>query len=244
MDSYKISTEVFEGPLELLLSLIEKRKLLINDISLATVSEDYLKYIEQHPEFPMAETAQFILTGSTLLLIKSKSLLPVLSLTTDEQDSIADLEMRLKALDVFKTRGRDIANSFGHTPLFSGRRVHRTLNVFSPLKDTTQDNMLRSIESVLNNLPEQKQALTEQTVQRVVSLEEMIDRLTRRVNEGMRISFRQFATNAPEGKVNMIVSFLAMLELVHQGIIRVEQESRCGDIHMHCDTVGVPHYSS
>ena len=73
---YTVKTEAFEGPLELLLNLIEKRKLFISDISLAQVADDYIEYINKQEDFPMASTADFILVASTLVLIKSKSLLP------------------------------------------------------------------------------------------------------------------------------------------------------------------------
>ncbi len=242
MEPYHIRTEAFQGPLDLLLSLIEKRKLLINDISLSEVSSDYLTYLEQHPEFPIAEAAQFVLVGSTLLLIKSRSLLPVLSLTTEEQDAIADLEQRLRALDLFKTLGKGLSEQFGSVPLYARKRVRKQQISFSPLPEATAGGMSEAIGRVLNSLPVAKQGLTETTVKRVVSLEEMMNRLTKRINESMNITFREFAGTAPEGKLNLIVSFLAMLELVRQGIVRVEQEGMHGDIRMHNDAVGVPRY--
>src|SRR4249920_742770 len=93
---FRIKTEVFEGPLDLLLSLVEKRKLFINDISLAKVTDDFIAYIQKFDNMPMADSAQFILIASTLLLIKSKSLLPSLTLSEDEEEGIHDLETRLK----------------------------------------------------------------------------------------------------------------------------------------------------
>src|SRR4051812_22931017 len=73
-EHFKIKTEVFEGPLDLLLTLIEKRKLFINDISLSKVADDFITYVQRIGSLPIAESAQFILIASTLLLIKSKSL--------------------------------------------------------------------------------------------------------------------------------------------------------------------------
>ncbi len=93
-EEYLVKTHIFEGPLDTLLSLIEKRKLFINDISLAQVADDYIAYIKSLNEFPIADSSHFILIASTLVLIKSKSLLPDLNLTTEEQESIDDLEDR------------------------------------------------------------------------------------------------------------------------------------------------------
>jgi hypothetical protein len=71
-----IKSEIFEGPLDLLLSLIEKRKLLINEVSLAKITDDYIAHIQNASEQSMRDQSNFILIASTLLLIKSKSLLP------------------------------------------------------------------------------------------------------------------------------------------------------------------------
>src|SRR3989344_4591424 len=92
---FYIKTRSFEGPLELLLELIEKRKLFISDISLAAVADEYMVYVRDFDDFPMEDTAQFILTASTLVLIKSRSLLPGVKLTEEEVSDIQDLERRL-----------------------------------------------------------------------------------------------------------------------------------------------------
>ena len=94
-EHYKIKLDGFEGPFDLLLDLIEKRKLHINDISLSKVTDDYISHVKSIQHFPIALSANFILIASTLLLIKSKSLLPALQLTEEEQMSIEDLENRL-----------------------------------------------------------------------------------------------------------------------------------------------------
>src|SRR4051812_32375972 len=102
---FLVKHEQFEGPLDLLLSLIEKRKLFINDISLAKVADDFINHIKNFEQFPIGESANFILIASTLLLIKSKSLLPTLQLTEEEQGSIEDLETRLKIYQRIKDGG-------------------------------------------------------------------------------------------------------------------------------------------
>lgn len=243
MEAYHIRTEGFEGPLDLLLSLIEKRKLLINDISLAEVTDDYLKHLEDQEKLPVAQTAQFVLVGSTLLLIKSKSLLPVLQLTNEEQDSIEDLEKRLKLYDKYKKIARSLADVYGKQPLYARNKIRRRSVEFAPNKNMTQDSMLLSIQSVVQNLPKVAPKLPKAMVEKVISLEEMMDQLSARINSSIQISFREFSSNVPGGKMNVIVSFLAMLELVRQGIVRVEQQSEFSDIHMHADNVGMPRYN-
>ena len=72
-DKYHVKTDAFQGPLDLLLNLIEKRKLHINDVSLGQVADDYIFYTKQLDKFPISETANFILIASTLVLIKSRA---------------------------------------------------------------------------------------------------------------------------------------------------------------------------
>lgn len=79
MDEFKIKVGEFEGPLELLLDLIEKRKLHINDVSLSQVTDDFINYLKALQEFSIPGISHFVLVASTLLLIKSRSLLPALS---------------------------------------------------------------------------------------------------------------------------------------------------------------------
>ncbi len=239
---FHVTQEAFSGPLDLLLALIEKRKLLINDIALAEVTDDFLRYVEQHPEYPVAETANFILIGSTLLLIKSKSLLPILALTDEETVSIEELELRLKKLELFKRVALEVADQFNKQPLFSRRPNKRRPVEFSPDGSMTKENLEEAIRRVLNNLPDPTPRTPQVTVDRVISLEEMVTRLTERMNSALRSSFRDFASMQGEGKVNIVVSFLAMLELVKQGIIRVEQRAHFEDITMEQDALGVPHY--
>ncbi len=234
---------MFEGPLDLLLSLIEKRKLLINDIALADVTDDYLKYLEQHPDFPVAETAQFVLVGSTLLLIKSRSLLPILSLSQEEKGSIEDLEKRLKFLDTYQAFAQSLIERYGKIPTYGRIRKVKKLITFSPDTSMTVPAMHQGIQSVLRALPKGKPKLTEATVRKVISLEEMMDRLTQRISMGMQVSFRELrGGSGTETKLNTIVLFLAMLELVRQGVIRVEQAAAHDDITIKSDAVGVPEY--
>lgn len=239
--SFTIKQDRFEGPLELLLDLIEKKKLFVNDVSLAKVADDYIAYVRNLSEFPVSDSAHFVLIASTLLLIKSKSLLPNLDLTTEEQASIDDLNRRLRIYERMRALSLKIKPMFGKHMLFP--RGERRLDlVFSPDAEMTLANLLLAANRVLSNLPK-KEFLPKVIVDKVVSLEEMITNLTRRVTESLKMSFKQFAGESNKGeKVNVIVSFLAMLELVKQGIINVSQEKHFDDIQMETENIGVPKF--
>ena len=242
MDStYNVKTHIFEGPLDTLLSLIEKRKLFINDISLAQVADDYIAYINSLGDFPIADSAHFILIASTLVLIKSKSLLPTLTLSEEEEHSIDDLQKRLSEYQKYKALSRHLRQRFGIHVEYLRLPSKEKVIVFTPDKNTSVARIHETIQSVIFQIPK-KESVPKAIVQKVISLEETIESLTKRITENMKMSFKDFSGIGKAEKVNVIVSFLAMLELVKQGIIQVRQDKDFHDIEMENQTVSVPRY--
>lgn len=245
--SYNIKTEHFEGPLDLLLALIEKRKLFINDFALASVADDYIAHIRRFGEYPIGDVANFLLIASTLVLIKSKSILPQLNLTSEETTDINDLKRRLALHELFRDLSGDIRARFGKEVIFerSGRPEEVVVFAFDP--HLSVDTLSRAIDRVLSALPK-KPALPKVTVKKVVSLEEMIERLTKRVQASLRTSFGQFSRYEKGGvipkseRVEIVVAFLAMLELVKQGIVHVTQREDFGEIDIETQAFDTPKY--
>lgn len=240
-DAFQIKTEVFEGPLDLLLSLIEKKKLFINDIALSKVADDYIAYLQNQTAFPIAQSADFLVIASTLLLIKSRSLIPSLNLTEDEQQDINDLEKRLKIYQRIKELSVYIKKAFGQNIIFYPE-PRKMVPVFSPDQSLTKENFLAGILSVIKALPKIEN-LPKAVVKKVISLEEMMTNLTERIKSSIKMSFREFAKVGKEERVNVIISFLAMLELVKQGIVNVKQDNEFSDIEMETQSTGLPHYN-
>jgi segregation and condensation protein A len=239
--SFNVKTQSFEGPLDLLLDLIEKRKLFINDISLSQVTDDFISHVQQFENLPMGESAHFILVASTLLLIKSKSLLPELNLTEEEKGDIQNLETRLKIYQRIKDASKNVQTLFGDKMIFTQSHARPVSPVFAPDAEFTLEKSLSLLKDLIGRLPK-KEKLPQVVVQKVISLEDMIGTLTTRIQGQLRMSFKSFAGEHRENKVNFIVSFLAMLELVKQGIVHVTQENNFGDIQMETKEVGVPRY--
>jgi segregation and condensation protein A len=231
--SYTIKTANFEGPFALLLDLVEKRKLFINDVSLAAVTEDYLKHMNQLGGLHHEELASFVYVASTLILIKSKSLLPNLDLTSEEEGDIKNLEERLRLYELFTKLSLNIRSGFGKKIIFAPLERKNDFLVFLPDEQITKESMMALAQSVLGSIPK-KTFLPEAEVRKVISLEEMIDKLTERIKKTLQINFKDFGgkVTSKEEKVFMIVGFLAMLELVRQGIIEAVQENDDGDIIM------------
>lgn len=237
---FLIHTSVYSGPLDLLIDLIEKRKLLINDISLAKVTDDYLRYVSFLKDRNMRETADFIVFAATLLLLKSRSLLPVLELTESEEESVEALELRLRYYQIFKHAGMTLYSLYGKAPQY-GRRLQSSLNpIFMPDKWTTLDSLHRAIHSCLKMLPEEKQ-LPRVKVKTVVSLEEMLARLEERIQKSQTCYLSEVTKGTKERAI-VIVGFLAVLEMVKRGRIIVTQRGRCEDIAIEGEYMNIPSY--
>jgi segregation and condensation protein A len=238
--AFSFKSNVFEGPLELLIELVEKRKLLINDISLASVTDEYIKQVSEMQEKSLPHTAQFVQLAATLLLIKSKSLLPVLELTKEEEVMIDDLEDRLRQYQIYRDAGQYLISIFGKTTLYSPRFVPPKEALFIPDQYCTIDALREAMDSVLHNLPK-KEIKPKVQVKQTISLEEMMHNLQKRIETQLKTKFSQLRADATEHK-EVIVGFLAILELVKQGNVLVTQLGRFDDIEIELEQGSTPRY--
>jgi segregation and condensation protein A len=241
-----VKTSVYEGPLDLLLELIEKRKLLINDISLATVADDYIAKVNSMDELPVGEVAEFVALAATLLLIKSRSLLPTLTLNPDEEKDIKELEYRLALYQLIKDAARGI-NAGLREPYLHEGSTPEPQPMFIPDPAVTVASLREAANTLMAAFPTTL-SLPKVEVKKIMSLEEMIEKMSTRITSAFRMSFKEFAgvkgAASPEAKHGVIVSFLALLELVKQGVLRAQQEDDFGDITMESDQVGTPTYEN
>jgi len=152
-DNFLVKTEIFEGPLDLLLSLIQKRKLLINEISLARITDDYIQFIQNSDRGNLKSNADFILVASTLLLIKSKSLLPTLDLTLEEETDIEELETRLKVYQKIKETEHFLLEKFCHDVIYFKSENKLETPVFAPPENLNIDLIKLSIDNIIKNIP-------------------------------------------------------------------------------------------
>lgn len=234
-------TAVYEGPLELLLELIEKRKLLINDISLAGVTDEYIARINSMESLPVGETADFVSLAATLLLIKSRSLLPSLMLSEDETHDIKELEYRLAVYQLLKDAARGLERGLSTPALYEGTPP-APLPLFLPDASATPTSLRAAAQTLIDGFPTTL-ALPKVAVKKIMSLEEMIDKLAARVQSAIRMSFKDFAGGGKKiERGEIIISFLALLELVKQGILQATQTSHFSDITLESTEVSTPTY--
>jgi len=226
--------------MELLIELVEKRKLLINDISLATVTDEYMQTVAAMQELSLPNTAQFVSLAATLLLIKSKSLLPVLDLTEEETASIEDLEERLKKYQVYRDISLELQAKFGKTNSYTPEYTPPNQPVFMPDTHCSISALNDAMREVLTALPKVEEKPVAK-LKPTVSLEDMMDKLRKRIETQVLTRFSDIRAREPEHK-NVIVGFLAILEIFKQGNIIITQANRFEDIHLELDKQGIPKY--
>ncbi len=231
---YTVKQEKFEGPLDLLLELIQEQKLSINEISLGRVTDEFIQYLKQLGADGTADQevlAEFLVVAATLLLIKSRSLLPQFQASPEEEESIAELEGRLAEYQRLKTLSQELGQlAKGGPKAFSREAFAGTAPVFYPPQRFGVAILVQAFEGILQALPKIEK-LVEEKLKRVISLEEKIRELQSFLQERVERVFSELVSGAKE-KVEVIVSFLALLELTKQKLVSVEQKQLFGDITM------------
>lgn len=242
---FTLETEHYKGPLETLLELIDKRKLSVSKVSLAEVCDGYLAYVEKLPELPLSETSQFVLVASTLLLIKSRSLLPTVELSDDEELSIEELERRLKRYAAVRAAAKLLKKNWDVAPFTFARRTPDIVRITGLEKPTFAPGeaavatILKSVRRLIESFPT-VQKLGEATVAPVLALEDVIANLKTRISNAARARWSEISRGA--SRHDTIVHFLALLELVRHGSISATQDKLFSDIVFESDSVGAPRY--
>ena len=223
---YQVKLEQFEGPLDLLLQLIEKEKLPIIDISLAKVSEEYLCYIHDNCEINPEELVDFLVIATKLLLIKSKLLLP----TLDEDDTEIDLSSQLKIYKVFLDASLNIEDLI-EKKRFSFIREKssiKTLPSFSPPKNISGGDLRVIFSRLLKGL-KKLFILPESVMQKSITLKDKIFQIKNILNKMDEVPFDSLMSTS-NSKIEVIVGFLALLELIKGKEIQVAQCDSFGKI--------------
>ena len=172
-----IKLQQFEGPLDLLLSLIEQRQLDITQLALAQVTEQFLQYIKQLQSVDPTVLADYLTIAAKLLVIKSKAILPTLEVEPEEEEAAFDLEAKLllykqfkEAAKYFKRLDNRRRQSFLRTVTFE-ERVN-----FYPDPNVSTQELHTIILSVINGLKELDQ-LPKAKIKEAISIQEKIDHL-------------------------------------------------------------------
>ena len=226
---YQVKLEKFEGPLELLLELIEKEKLSITELNLARVTDQYLEHIKNNQSINLGNLADFLSVAAKLILIKSRALLPVLKFSEEEEEEIDDLTHQLEEYKKFKEISQQIKKlAMAGTVSFSKPSDQKITSIFYPPENINAYDLKKYFQKVLSEIPVAT-VLQEEIVDEVITLEERISDLEVMLRGRVQTCFSEIVSQAKD-KIDVIVSFLAMLEMVRQKMIKVDQQELFQDI--------------
>ena len=221
-----ITLDQFEGPLDLLHQLIEKRKLQINTISLSRVTSEYLKHIQKAGSVYPEEIAKFIYVASILILIKSKSLLPILEYTKEEENDTKMLEQRVHLYSFIQKHVVPTLSLWQKRMyIVKPPKTKKTIE-FTPDKSCTIVNLKNNALDIIQELSFLKEP-PKKEVSRTINIKEIIDQLLEKVSKRASVKWNELEC---VDKHEKIVSFLAVLELVRKEMLSAVQENEFGDI--------------
>lgn len=226
---YNVKIEQFEGPLDLLLELINKEKMDITNISLAQIADQYLDYLEKKEDINIVNLADFLTVAAKLILIKSKALLPLLDLSNEEEEEIFDLEKQLEEYRKFKLVAQEIEKIYNNDrQSFSRDNFIEIEPQFAPPEGIGGKELAEIYNNILGQIPVFEK-LEEERIIKVISLRERIDNLKEMLSHKAEINFSELVKKG-SNRVEIIVSFLAVLEMVKRRIVVVEQGEIFHDI--------------
>lgn len=225
----QIKTEQFEGPLDLLLQLIEEQKMDVSTLALAKVTEQFLSYVKNLQEKNPLNLADFLVIAAKLLVIKSKSLLPTLDLGIEEEEAAFDLTQQLLTYKKFK----EVAKFLRRWDLKRKQSWTRDSDfydrvTFLPDPDVNVNVLAQSLKSLAAEIKEIIRH-PQEVVKEVVSISEKISHIQVLISEKLQTSLSSLIKDA-KSKTEIIVTFLALLELTKQRIVSLEQSAHFEDI--------------
>ncbi|KKQ27142.1 MAG: Segregation and condensation protein A [Candidatus Magasanikbacteria bacterium GW2011_GWC2_37_14] len=216
----------FSGPLDLLLGLIEEEELNINEVSLSQVTEQFLKYLEKIENKQPEELADFLLVASRLLLLKSKKLLPQFVLDEEEGPS---LEEQLRLYKLFIDAAKEINKKWlSSTQAYFREEPARRLEAFTPPSNLSLISLEEQYRKLLVRLQPPK-PLPQTHIDRTVLLEEKIKSIYGLLKKMKNLNFSEIL-NSAQNRTEVIVTFLALLELVKGKQVLLRQSNVFSDI--------------
>ncbi len=242
MNNIDVKLEVFEGPLDLLLHLIEKNKFNIFDIPIVEITRQYLDYLDSMEEENMDVMSEFLVMAATLISIKSKMLLPKEEEEEEEEDdpraelvkSLIEYKMYKYASLELKDMSIDASNAFfkKETIPKEVKEVKEEVDPKELLSDITMKQMSEIFHALLKREVDRVDPVRSKfgTITRdEIRLEDRMVEIRNEIKGLKSINFRTLL-GSKRGKINLIVSFLAILELMKTGVLIIRQEEMFGDI--------------
>ena len=230
-----VDLPVYQGPFDLLLDLIKNSEMDIYNIEISIITDQYLNYLKEMKKYDLEIAGEFLVMAATLIYIKSKMLLPTVEEEEEEEgDPRAELVRKLLEYQAF----REAAKKLGILETERGKVFTRQVadHYLGQLSDEdigidtfSADlfDLLNAFHSVLQRLPED---IFQTVYEEAITIEERITELKQLLTERKELVFRELFMKEKVTKNEVIVTFLALLEIVRSDFARVVQEKNFGDI--------------
>ena len=233
-DALEVILEAFEGPLDLLLYLIRRQNLDILDIDVAEITKQYLGYIELMASIQLELAAEYLVMAAMLAEIKSRMLLPrQQSEDEDEEDPRAELIKRLQEYERFKQAAEDI----DELPRM-GRDIHRA-TADAPDRDQQRphpDVDMRELVTALADVLKRSEMFESHQVEmEKLSTRERMSQVMENLRNNQFVPFVALFT-LEEGRLGVVVTFLAVMELIKESLVEIVQSENFGPIHVKAKT--------
>ncbi|HSR89447.1 MAG TPA: segregation/condensation protein A [Candidatus Udaeobacter sp.] len=225
--STELKLEKFEGPLDLLLQLVDQEKLSITEIALAKVTEQFFSYLDKLEENRSEELADFLTVAVRLVYLKSHHLLQYA--LPKEEDTGPGLADQLKLYKQYVDASKTVNNLWGENKVAYGRTEPPVKNEeFTLPINAAADNLHKSMVFLVNRL-KPLEPLPKVTIDHSISVKQKIDSIRHLLKNGRELSFNNLLA-AAQNKTEIIVSFLAILELVKEKSINFKQTNSFADL--------------
>ena len=237
-----VKLEAFEGPLDLLLHLIEKNKIDIYDIPIVEITEQYMEYIRQMQEENLNIMSEFMVMAATLLDIKCKMLLPKeVTEEGEEKDPREELVQQLLEYKMFKYMSYELRDRMADASrcVYRAESTPKEVLDYQPpvdIRELIGDLTLAKLQNIFNSIIKRQENKVDpirskfgKIEKEEVSLEDKMSDLELYAGTHHYFSFRGLLERQ-SGKIQVIVTFLAILELMKTGVITIEQEHLFDDI--------------
>ncbi|HBG81628.1 TPA: hypothetical protein DDW69_02185 [candidate division CPR2 bacterium] len=225
--TYTIKILQFEGPLDLLLQLTLKEKLEITEVSLSKITEEYLTYIDKF-KVNAGQLAEFLNISSKLLYLKSRALLPSVK-TEEEEEDIEKLKDQLEEYKRYKEAAKKLHEILNKKEVsFATRGKSKFKNDFFEPPSADAKILLEIFKSVLNKMPDPEK-LPEKSVIKQVTLEEKYAEIESILKKNKTIELSAILKEM-KSKIEIVITFLAILEMVKQKVVVVKQSSNFSEV--------------
>lgn len=227
---YEVKTTKFEGPLDLLLELIEDEKLDITEVSLSAITDKYLNEVS-HLDPKTYDVAEFLVVAAKLIYLKSKAILPTLA-TEEEEAEIEDLKAKLEIYKKYKDAAREFGNILSKNQRsFPAKKPKLTLAKFTPPKGVDLKDLWGTFQKLLSDMPQELLRQEVELPTEKITVEEKIAHLSELFEKKKKHQFSDIIRQS-KSKLEAIITFLAVLELVKCKKVKVSQSSNFKDIEL------------